>query len=111
MNKTWQADEAHLFQIIILGDARLVDGNDVTRTDRVPGETFGPFFIEPLPDYIRIIPRKQGRCVNEVIMVYGYGKAMLQYIGIGMESVRSVLAASFHLIDRKLILYCIISHA
>ena len=44
-------------------------------------------------------------------MVYGYGKAMLQHIGIGMESVRSVLAACFHLIDGKLILYCIFSHA
>ena len=111
MYKHWQANDFLLLQVIILDDARLVDGNDVTRTDRVPGETFGPFFIEPLPDYIRIIPRKQGRCVNEVIMVYGYGKAMLQHIGIGMESERTVLAVCFHLIDGILILYCIFSHA
>ena len=111
MEETLHSDKSCRFRIKTLGDARLVDGNDVTRTDRVPGEAFGAFFIEPLPDYVRIIPRKQGGCVNEVIMVYSYGKAMLQHIGIGMESVRTVLAVCFHLIDGKLILSHIFSHA
>ena len=110
MNKTWQADKSHLFQIITLGDARLVDGNNVTRTDRVAMKSFGPLFIDPVPDNIRIISRIQKGSVDEVIVVFGYGKTMLQHIGIGMESVRSLLTACFHLIDGKLILNHIISH-
>ena len=39
------------------------------------------------------------------------GKAMLQHIGIGMESERTVLAVCFHLIDGKVILSHIFSHA
>lgn len=105
------SDLSPLFQIITLGDARLVDGNDVTRTDSVALKSSGPVFIDPLPDTIRIIAGRQVGCVNEVIVGFGYGKAVLQHIGIGMESIRSVLTACFHLIDGKLILNHIFSHA
>ena len=40
-------------------------------------KSFGPLFIDPVPNNIWIISRIQKGSVDEVIMVFGYGKAML----------------------------------